>query len=314
MENSVYKFKDINSKIKYSFSCIYKLTSPSGKIYIGQTQSLYDRVRGYKGGKFNKYMRRAVEKYGSDSMTLEILEKDISLDKLDEREQFYLDILQPFGDKGYNICKDAGTTRGRKRPPEEMKGSIDYMTGRFGELNHFYGKKHSEETKQKQREDKLGKKQSNETIQKRVEKISKCVKQVDPITKEIIAEFSSISEASLKTNIKACNISKVANKIKNTGEGEILTYSAGGYLWIFCDSEVPNVQIKIDRDSVSKCVKQIDLETKEIIGEFPSIKIASIETGIRSTSIANVVRKGVYKKYNKEYVYKSAGGYLWESC
>src|SRR5690606_18517182 len=108
MESSVYKFTDINSKNKFNFSCIYKLTSPSGKIYIGQTQCLYDRVRRYRGGIFNKYMKNAVNKYGSDNISIEILEKDVPLKKLDEREQFYLDTLQPFNDNGYNICRMAG--------------------------------------------------------------------------------------------------------------------------------------------------------------------------------------------------------------
>ena len=314
MENKEYKLSDINVKIKYSFSCIYKLTSPSGKIYIGQTQSLYDRVRRYRGGKFNKYMKRAVDKYGLENIKLEILEKDIPLEKLDEREQFYLDTLQPFGDNGYNICREASTTRGRKRPPEEMKGLSDFNKTRVGELNHFYGKKHSEESIQKQREAKLGKKQSDYTIEKRIEKTSKCIKQIDLKTKEVTAEFESIAEAEKKTSIKSCNISKVANKIKNLKDGETITYSAGGYLWVYCDSELPDNKIEIGRDSMYKRVKQINLITNELIAEFESIAEASRKTNICSTSISNVVRKAKYKKYGKEYIYKSAGGYFWEEC
>ena len=309
-----YNMATVFTKKEFDFSCIYKLTSPSGKIYIGQTQCLYLRFRSYRKMYTNEYLKKALLKYGLENIIVEILEKDIPLEKLNEREQFYFDTLQPFGDNGYNICKEAGTTRGRKRPPEEMKGAIAYLKSRTGNLNHFYGKNHTEETKRLQREVKLGKKQTQETVQKRVKQTVKCVKQVHMLTKKVISEFSSATEASLKTGIKACNISKVANKIKNLKEGESITYSAGGYLWIFCDSEIPDVQIETGRDSISKCVKQIDLKTKEVIAKFESIISASISTGISSTTIANVVRKGTYRKYNKEYVYKSAGGYFWEAC
>lgn len=309
-----YSMATVFSKKDFNFSCIYKLTSPSGKIYIGQTQCFQDRMRGYRGGKFNPYMKKAVEKYDLENIIVEILEKGVPLEMLDEREQFYLDTLQPFDNNGYNICREASTTRGRKRPPEEMQGSIDYMTGRFGELNHFYGKKHSEETKQKQREAKLGKKQSDYTIEKRIEKTYKCIKQIDLKTKEVIAEFESIAEAEKKTGIKSCNISKVASKIKNLKEGETITYSAGGYLWIYCDSELPDVKLEIGDTSKYKRVKQIDIVTNELIFEFDSIAEASRETNINSVTIAKVVRKAKYKKYGKEYIYKSAGGYFWEAC
>ena len=237
---SNYNMATIFTKKDFNFSCIYKLTSPSGKIYIGQTQCLYKRFQDYRKPKANKYLMNAILKYGLENIIVEVLERDIPLENLDEREQFYLDTLQPFGDTGYNICKEASTTRGRKRPPEEMQGSIDYMTGRFGELNHFYGKTHSEESKQKQRDAKLGKKQSKETVQKRLdstEKTSnKCVKQIDLKSGNTIDTFESLTEASLKTGISISNISSVANKTERLVRGKIfIRKSAGGYFWKFCE-------------------------------------------------------------------------------
>ena len=235
-----YSMSTVFSKKDFNFSCIYKMTSPSGKIYIGQTQCLYKRFQDYRKPKANEYLMNAILKYGLENITVEILEKNVLLDLLDEREQFYLDTLQPFGNIGYNICREASTTRGRKRPKEEMQGSIDYMTGRFGELNHFYGKTHSEESKQKQRDAKLGKKQSKETVQKRLdstEKTSdKCIKQIDLKGGNIIDTFESLSEASLKTGISISNISSVANKTERVVGGKIsIRKSAGGYFWKFCE-------------------------------------------------------------------------------
>ena len=236
-----YSMATVFSKKEFDFSCIYKLTSPSGKIYIGQTQCLYLRFRSYRKMYTNEYLKKALLKYGLENITVEIIEKEVPLEKLDEREQFYFDTLQPFGDNGYNICKEAGTTRGRKRPPEEMKGLSDFNKTRIGELNHFYGKKHSEETLAYLREINLGKKQPQEWVDKRLAntdqtKRYKCVKQMDLITKEVIAIFASIKEASNMTSIGMSNISQVANKRTcKRGEKEWLIKSAGGFYWEWCD-------------------------------------------------------------------------------
>ena len=45
-----YKLNTIFTKKDFNFSCIYKLTSPSGKIYIGQTKCFNDRMKRYRGG------------------------------------------------------------------------------------------------------------------------------------------------------------------------------------------------------------------------------------------------------------------------
>lgn len=235
-----YNMSTVFSKKDFNFSCIYKLTSPSGKIYIGQTQCLYKRFRSYRKFKCNKYLKNAFLKYGLENISVKILEKDVVLENLDEREQFYFDTLQPFGNIGYNICREAGTTRGRKRPPEEMKGLSDFNKTRIGELNHFYGKTHSEETKNYLREINIGRKHSEETKEKIKakqdnEKKNKCVQQVDLVTKEIIDVFESIKEASIATGISMCNISQVVNKRTcRRGEKEWLIKSAGGFYWQIC--------------------------------------------------------------------------------
>ena len=115
----------------------------NNKIYIGQTQCLYRRFRDYRKPEANEYLMNAILKYGLENISVEILEKDLLLDELDEREQFYLDTLQPFKDNGYNICKKASTTRGRKRPKDERDKISKIAKTRIGELNGFYGKTHT---------------------------------------------------------------------------------------------------------------------------------------------------------------------------
>jgi group I intron endonuclease len=311
---SNYTMSTVFYKKDFDFSCIYKLTSPSGKIYIGQAQSMYKRFQDYRRPRATKYLKRAILKYGLENMKVEILERDIPLDKLDKREQFYLDTLQPFGNNGYNICREASTTRGRKRPPEEMVGLSEYRKKRVGKLNSFFGKTHTEEAKQKIRESRIGKKLSEQHIEKIKEKTIRCVKQVDVVTKEVIAEYESIKEAENKTGIKSSNISKVANKIKSIKEGDIITYSAGEYLWIFCDFIIPSNEIKVGTESIYKCVKQIDLISGDIIEEFKSVKEASLITNISYATISKVANKSTYTTNGKKVEYKSAGGFYWEFC
>ena len=64
--------KDINSKKSYDFSCIYLWTNKSNnKKYVGQTRHFYNRMMQYRNGKFNKYMKSAILKYGIDNFEIE---------------------------------------------------------------------------------------------------------------------------------------------------------------------------------------------------------------------------------------------------
>ena len=224
-----YNMSTVFTKKSFNFACIYKLTSPSGKIYIGQTQCLYKRFQDYRKPKANEYLMKAILKYGLENISVEILERGILLENLDEREQFYLDTLQPFNDNGYNICREASTTRGRKRPIEEIKGVTAYMTGRFGELNHFYGRKHTEESKQKQREAKRDKILSEEHINlfcgAGQESVKKKVNQVDKTTLELIKTWDFIR---LAANTLLIHESSITNACK----GKYKT--AGGFKWEYC--------------------------------------------------------------------------------
>lgn len=109
---------------------IYKITCQSnGRFYIGSAsgcigyrvgfkQRLIVHIRKLEQNKHvNLILQNAYNKYGKDDFIFEILEfcessmcKDI--------EQKYLDELQPFYPKGFNICKNALTNRivfGRKK-------------------------------------------------------------------------------------------------------------------------------------------------------------------------------------------------------
>jgi len=72
---------------------IYKITSPSGKIYIGQSIDIENRWKQYKYFKINKgsigpKLLNSFKKYGYENHIFEIIE-ECSVDNLHERETFY---------------------------------------------------------------------------------------------------------------------------------------------------------------------------------------------------------------------------------
>src|SRR5210317_2575092 len=87
---------------------IYKITSPSGKVYVGQTiKDFNDRISQHKSKYSNcTLVKRAIDKY-KDQMKYEIIEDNIILEQLDEREIYWIKELNSLAPNGYN-CNSGG--------------------------------------------------------------------------------------------------------------------------------------------------------------------------------------------------------------
>lgn len=85
---------------------IYKHTSPSGKVYIGQTKRGKFRWKGGKSAYTNgKKFFQAIEKYGWKNFTHVIIEDGIlSQNEADEREVFWIQFYDSYRN-GYNMTK-----------------------------------------------------------------------------------------------------------------------------------------------------------------------------------------------------------------
>ena len=73
---------------------IYKITSPSGRVYIGQTVDFVKRKSHYKKLKRNHQiiLYNSIKKYGWESHTLELIEEcDVFL--LNDRERYWQEYL-----------------------------------------------------------------------------------------------------------------------------------------------------------------------------------------------------------------------------
>lgn len=90
---------------------IYKITNKTNqKSYIGQTVHKSFNKR-YSGGRWwdmtdNPLLTNAYNKYGIESFSVEILERDVeSLDKLNQLEEFYAEKYNTYYPNGYNLRK-----------------------------------------------------------------------------------------------------------------------------------------------------------------------------------------------------------------
>jgi group I intron endonuclease len=148
---------------------IYCATSPSGKKYIGQVVKI--RPNGRRWGYLERWknhvreafsdnliksgcsaLNRAIKKYGASNFKLIVLE-ECKIEDLDERETYYIEFYQTFGEKGYNLTSGG---QGTKRMAESSKDKLASVAR----------KPISNETREKMRQSHLGKKHSEESKEK----------------------------------------------------------------------------------------------------------------------------------------------------
>lgn len=186
-------------------SCIYSITSPSGKVYVGQTKNLYIRFFAHKLGKSKSKIAKAFKKYGFENFYFSILEL-VESTELTSREQYWMDHYDSCN-LGYNLCPVAGFTRGIKLTEERKKGISNKLKGIKRSKEVYYK---AADTKEK-----LGV----------YTKASKEIEQIDPNTGEVVKVYRSINKAHLETKIPRSTIQSVIGS-----NGKLLKL-AGGYFW-----------------------------------------------------------------------------------
>jgi group I intron endonuclease len=136
MKSGIYLIKNIENK----------------KVYIGSAVNIDKRWKKHKAdlekGKHHScLLQRAWNKYGEQSFKFEIIEEVLNPEHLLSYEQVYLDYYKSYeNDKGYNICKVAGSTYGITYTEESKKKISESNKGKNA------GKKHSDQTRKKMSE------------------------------------------------------------------------------------------------------------------------------------------------------------------
>lgn len=145
---------------------IYKITSPTGRVYIGQSIDIDRRFRFYRNMncKYQPVLFSSFKKYGVDTHSFEIIEECVEK-LLDIKERFwqeFYDVLN--GGLNCNLTETSDKPKRhseetKKKISESNKGKLVSKESRqkmsetkkkttLGENNSFYGKKHTDEFKQ----------------------------------------------------------------------------------------------------------------------------------------------------------------------
>ena len=226
-------------------------TSPSGKSYIGQSVDLQKRKGAflYFGDRYGgQKINRARKKYNNKRYWKYKVLEYCSIDKLDERERYYINLYDTINN-GYN-CESGGnenkivSDETKQKMSEAMKGENNPMYGKHlteehksklseakkGEKNPMYRKHLTEEHKSKLSEAKKG--ENNPMYGKHCDDKTKDKlrlwhnKAVVQYTKEgeFVAEYESALIAKEKTGINNSDIGACCRGIQKT---------AGGFKWTF---------------------------------------------------------------------------------
>lgn len=250
MENiNARKESETNLEIK---GIIYKYTSPSGKVYIGQTTRERDRRaeflrlnQPYGGDKINN----ARKKYLPENFTYEVIEsyrfqnEDEAINTLDDREIFWIAYYDSFRN-GYNSTLGGGNGLGREvteatrlKISEKLKGSTlsEQTKQKISESNKGkHSKSPTLEARKKMSEShkgltvwNTGKKFNEAQMTSYLEgrkKVQKAILCLDKISGEVIAKYTSTKEAA---ETLGCTSQGINNVLKGRNK------TCKGYKWIY---------------------------------------------------------------------------------
>lgn len=201
---------------------IYKITSPSGKIYIGQAINIIERFESYRkiqNCKGQKKLYNSLIFYGSLNHIFDKIEECLE-SQLNIRERYWQDYYDVLGPNGLNLILTKTNSKSGKLSEEVCLKKSNSMKGKYIRKGCVL----SDETKKLMSSVALGKaKPWLKGRKERSEKISKSnmkiVIQYD-LNENFIKEWVSIKEAEIC--LKISNISACCRGKQNT---------SGGFVW-----------------------------------------------------------------------------------
>lgn len=230
--------------------CVYKHTSPSGKVYIGITgKNPVERWRSGKGYKSNPHFSNAVIKYGWDNFKHEILFDNLTQEEAKSKE---IELITSYRSNesrfGYNRSGGGEPFfQGKFSKEARLKLSLSHkglMTGEKnpmfgkglrGSANGMYGKHHSDEWKKERSERYKGEGHPRFGVhltddEKRIQMLSqktrvgilKC-----DIDGRVIEIYPSINEAGRKNGVSKRTIGRWC-KSETSNRGYLWRYASKG--------------------------------------------------------------------------------------
>lgn len=132
---------------------VYRITNKiNNKMYVGITKIKPARRWSQHKRAGHCIIGKAIKCHGADNFEFEVIDKADSIDELKQKEIYWIDYYKCLTPNGYNVLR-GGQIHDSWNKGLAGKGVCKSNSGSFtpentiGEKNHFYGKKHTEETK-----------------------------------------------------------------------------------------------------------------------------------------------------------------------
>ncbi len=116
---------------------IYKITSPSGRVYIGQSVNVEKRIKHYKYLHCKKQRRlyNSLIKYGYENHVFEVVE-ECKFEDLNNLERYYQEKYNVLGKFGLS-CELTNCNNGSRKLSEQSKKNIGLKNS--GSNNGMFG-------------------------------------------------------------------------------------------------------------------------------------------------------------------------------
>ena len=266
--------------------CVYVHTSPSGKMYVGQTKTKPEYRWGKDGSNYlqiknGRYTQPAfayaILKYGWDNIEHEIIANNLTKREADNFEKLLIEKLDTMNPKyGYNLREGGHSSNiseeTKKKISEALKGNI---------ISDSTRKKLSDSMKGKL----LG---ANSPCAKKIVQYD--------MHGNLIEIWNSISDAARALNLNAGNIAKCCDEFNN------VYWTIGGYIWKFFGDELTEEYInRCNKRVNSKYVAQYSL-LNELVYVYENMTEAELKTGINHSNISACCNGRR----------KNAGGFVWK--
>ena len=264
---------------------IYKITSPSGKVYVGKAIDLSKRVAGHKHRskrlENNIILYNSIKKYGWGAHILEVVEAVSDNSLLNEREMFWIKEFDSYVYKnanGMNMTIGGDGNKGSwMHKIEQRQEQSKRVTGNG---NPFYGKTHTQEVRDMLSSSASKRNRLNGTTVPKwgAEKGRlKVIKSVLCYGNDglLVGEYESLTDADKKLNLPH---HATASCIKRGN------WYNGKYFFKYKTEGYPS-KIEVGKIGLQKAKRPVLYIKGKKVKEYPSALEASLDLNVPKTSI-----------------------------